>query len=74
MHSLRLHALNMCESLCVNQTSVKLFRMRWLSAKSLQSYLTLHDPMDCTPLGCCVHGILWARILEWVAIPFSGAS
>ena len=30
------------------------------------------DPMDCSPPGCSVHGILQARILEWVAIPFSG--
>ena len=33
------------------------------------------DPMDCTPPGSFVHGILQARILEWVAMPFSrGAS
>ena len=34
------------------------------------SCLTLCDPMDCCPLGLSVHGILQARILEWVAIPF----
>ena len=28
------------------------------------------DPMDCSPPGSSVHGILKARILEWVAIPF----
>ena len=28
-------------------------------------------PMDCSPLGPFVHGILQARILEWVAMPFS---
>ena len=33
--------------------------------------LTLCDPMDCSPPGSSVHGILQARILEWVAIPFS---
>ena len=27
--------------------------------------------MDCSPPGCCVHEILQARILEWVAISFS---
>ena len=32
---------------------------------------TLYDPMDCTPPGSSVHGILQARILEWIAIPFS---
>ena len=33
--------------------------------------LTLCDPVDCSPPGSSVHGILQARILEWVAIPFS---
>ena len=37
-------------------------------AKSLQSYLTLCDPMDCSLPGSSVHGILQARILEWVAL------
>ena len=32
---------------------------------------TLCDPRDCSPLGSSVHGILQAKILEWVAIPFS---
>ena len=39
-----------------------------------QSCLTLFDPMDYSPLGSSVHGILQARILEWVAIPFSRES
>ena len=30
------------------------------------------DPMDCSPPGSSVHGILQARILEWVAIPSPG--
>ena len=42
-------------------------------AKSLQSCPTLSDPMDWNP-GSSVHGILQARILEWVAIPFSRGS
>ena len=33
--------------------------------------LTLCNPMDCSPPSSSVHGILQARILEWVAIPFS---
>ena len=37
-----------------------------------QSCLTLCSPIDCNPPGSSVHGILQARILEWVAIPFSG--
>ena len=45
-----------------------------LCAKSLQSCPTLCDPMDCSPPGFSVHGILQARILERVAIPFSTAS
>ena len=40
-------------------------------AKSLQSCLTLSDPKDCSPPGSSVHGILQARILEWVAMPSS---
>ena len=39
-----------------------------------KSCLTLCDPMDCSPQGSSVHGILQARILEWVAISFSRAS
>ena len=39
-----------------------------------QSCLTLCDPMDCSPPGSSVHGILQARILEWVAMPSSGES
>ena len=35
---------------------------------------TLCDPMDCSLLGFFVHGILQARIQEWVAIPFSRGS
>ena len=39
-----------------------------------QSNLTLCDPMDYSPLGSSVCGILQARILEWVAMPFSRES
>ena len=39
--------------------------------KVTQLCLTLCDPMDCSLPGCSVHEILQARILEWVAIPFS---
>ena len=39
-----------------------------------QSCPTLCDTMDCSPPGSSVHGILQARILEWVAIPFSRGS
>ena len=40
----------------------------------LWSCLTLCDPLDCSPPGCSVHGILQARIPEWVAIAFSRRS
>ena len=39
-----------------------------------QSCPTLFDPMDCSLLGSSLHGILQARVLEWVAIPFSRGS
>ena len=42
-----------------------------MHAQSIQSCLTLCDPVDCSPPGSFVHGILQARILEWVAISSS---
>ena len=47
----------------------KEFRIVTVNVKVSQSCLTLSDPMDCI-----VRGILQARILEWVAIPFSNGS
>ena len=41
------------------------------AAKSLQSCLTLCDPLDGSPPGSAVPGILQARILEWAAISIS---
>ena len=43
------------------------------AAKSLQSFPTLCDPIDGSPPGSTVPGILQARTLEWVAISFSSA-
>ena len=43
------------------------------AAKSLQSCPTLCDPIDGSPLGSPIPGILQARTLEWVAISFSNA-
>ena len=43
------------------------------AAKSLQSCLTLCDPIDGSPPGSPIPGILQARTLEWVAISFSNA-
>ena len=45
-----------------------------LCAKSLQSCLTLCDPMDCSLPVSSVYGILQARILEWDAVSFSRVS
>ena len=44
------------------------------AAKSLQLCPTLCDPMDCSLPGSFTHGIFQARVLEWVAIAFSGCS
>ena len=46
----------------------------YAAAKSLQSCPTLCDPIDGSPPGSPVPGILQARPLEWVAIAFSGQS
>ena len=43
-------------------------------AKSLQSCPTLCNPVAYSPPGSSVHGILQARILEWIAMPFSWGS
>ena len=43
------------------------------AAKSLQSCLTLCDPIDSSPPGSAIPGILQARTLEWVVISFFNA-
>ena len=45
-----------------------------MCVKLLQSHLTLCDPMDCSPPDLSVHGILQARILDWIAMPSSRGS
>ena len=49
-------------------------RVLRLCVKVAQSCLTLCDPMDCSVPGSAVHGILQARTLEWVTVPFSRGS
>ena len=44
---------------------------QWPCVSVTRSRPTLCDPRNCSPLGSSIHGILQARILEWVAIPFS---
>ena len=60
-----------------SQTRLSNFHFHFLSlpfaaAKSLQSCPTLCDPIDGSPPGTPVPGILQARVLEWGAIAFSG--
>ena len=58
-------------------TTERLALSLWTSVRVCsvaQSCLTLCDPMDCSPSGSCVHGILQARILEGVAMPSSRGS
>ena len=52
---------------------VPLLKEKRAAAKSLQSYPILCDPIDGSPPGSPVPGILQARTLEWVAISFSNA-
>ena len=59
---------------CLNQLQTKAVQhLAAAAAKSLQSCPTLCDPIDGSPPGSPVPGILQARILEWVAISFSSA-
>ena len=46
----------------------------WLLLEVAQSCLTLCNPMDCSLPGFSIHGIFQARVLEWVATPFSWGS
>ena len=48
--------------------------MKWPCCLVAQACPTLCNPMDCSPPGSSTHGILQARILEWVAISFSRGS
>ena len=48
---------------------INVLRQKWVIVA--QSCLTLYNPMDCSLPGSSVHGILQARLLEWVAISFS---
>ena len=63
-----------CENLAGSFTSWCLsFFTIAAAAKSLQSCLTLCDPIDGSPPGSPVPGILQARTLEWAAVSFSSA-
>ena len=61
---------------CLSLTAVGLIeflRVAAAAAESLQSCPTLCDPLDGSPPGSPIPGILQARTLEWVAISFSSA-
>ena len=58
---------------CTPEFITALFTIAAAAAKSLQSCPTLCDPIDGSPPGSPVPGILQARTLEWVAISFSNA-
>ena len=59
----------------LNEWLIIMLHYRCMCTKLLQSCLTLYSPMDCSPPGSSVHGILQARILKWVAMPsFRGSS
>ena len=64
------------ESDTIEQLTLEIYltflEVKW--SELAQSCPTLCDPMDCSPPGSSIHGILQARILEWVAISFSRGS
>ena len=71
----------MCVCVCVMPVLTSLYNQficlgirRKVKVLAAQSCLTLCDPTDCSPPGSSVHGILQARILEWVASPFPSGS
>ena len=55
------------------QAGVSRLSWRCMHAQSLESCLTLFDPMDCSPPGSSVHGIFQARIQERVAVAISSS-
>ena len=71
MHKIRVHLT----LLNIHLNGNKVYAMYPLRhAKSLQSCPVLCDPVDYSPPGSSGHGILQARVLEWVAIPSSMGS
>ena len=62
-----IQVLALCMSTVINSLVIFCVCMH---AKSLQSCLTLCDPMDCSPPGSPVREIFQARMLEWVTISF----
>ena len=67
--------LQKCQGSCIHfsgplkQIATHLLPSNVQYAKSLQSCPTLCNPIACSPPGSSVHGLLQARILEWIAMP-----
>ena len=57
----------------MSQTNLEDIMLTESESEVAQSCPTLSDPIDCSPPGSPVPGILQARVLEWVAISFSNA-
>ena len=70
INKINYHTLTMCYVLALAGCVCVCVRVR---VKLLRSQLTLCNPMDCSPPGSSVHGVLQARTLEWVAISFCNA-
>ena len=66
-------SLDCREGPCIVSTATPLDEAAAAAAESLQSCPTLCDPIEGSPPGSPVPGILQARTLEWVAISFSNA-
>ena len=71
MQGCSVHTWTPCSSLVSAQV-----HLGPLKLKSVSCWVTSHSfrPVDCSPLGASVRGLLRARILEWVAVSFSGGS
>ena len=59
---------------CLTSENLQLWCSLTVHPRSLQSYSTLCNPLDWSLLGSSVYGTLQAKILEWVAMPFSRGS
>ena len=68
------HPLTPCYIILMFQDQINWGSIVSVSAESLQSCRTFCSPLKCSPPRSSVHGILQARILEWVAISFSQGS
>ena len=65
---------NLIQGICKNPMKSESVNCSVVSYSLSQSCLTFCDPLDHSPPASSVHGILQARILEWVDIPFSRGS